>query len=107
MPGIRERYHGLIREFLGKHFNQSVLFKQIDELATVLSPAVDEEGVGRLAGFKKSIGEERSDWQSSGRGHPQMPAIKDFIEGRIQAINAQLEGRAKGDQPSFWQRQRR
>ena len=110
IPEIKEQYHGLLREFLAKHFQAQPVFRQIDQLAEIIQPAVVEEKRRSLASFKRSIDgrtsqsggaagahESRSPWE----GGLLEPGLKLFVERRNQSIEAQLAGRSRGARPGF------
>ena len=95
IPELKDRYHALMREFLDRHFKPAAIERQIDELAAVIEPAVMEERRDRRLRFKRSL-------DARGRGLPgngrQVDVgLKEFVEGRVRSIEAQLAGRSKGE----------
>lgn len=96
---LKDRYHVLLREFMDKHFQVATIERQIDELASVIEPAVMEEKQRERTGsFKRSQG-------SGGTGRQGGWAIdvglKQFVEGRVASVNEQLAGKSKGERPRF------
>jgi hypothetical protein len=97
IPTVKQRYHGLLREFMDKHFTIASLEGQIDEAAALIARGVfDERGSDAAGTLRRSV---------NGRGASAGWAIdiglKQFIEGRVPSVNEQLAGKAKGERPSF------
>ena len=110
IPEIKKQYHELHRDFLAKHFQPQLMFRQIDQLAEIIQPAVLEEKRRSLAVFQRSIDgrnsqtagtvaqyELRSPWE----GGLLEPGLKLFVEGRNESIQSQLAGKSRGSRPAF------
>lgn len=96
---FRAAYRGHLERALDQYFTCDRLFREIDQVAAVIRPAVAAESAFRLKRFDQAVS---TNWLSGPRdGAPEGPKapvhqIKRFITNRIQSIRDQLDGRAEG-----------
>ncbi len=102
IPEVNERYRLLLREFVEKHLQVPALEQQIDELSARIEPSVNEETeIGRRRSFKGSLDERNGGGFARRGGWGIDIGLKQFIEGRVASIEAQLAGQEKGAHPVF------
>lgn len=103
---VKKAYLARLEEFQKTLFQPERLAKQIDELAPILRPAIQDEGGDKAERFNKIAAGERVEARPFGGGGPQggrggfsMPApppIKAFAKARHQSVADQLAGKAEG-----------
>jgi spore coat protein H len=104
---FQKLYRARLQEFSRGIFKPERINKQVDELATVLRPAIREESLQKLAIFDKALeGQSVSPdidqvWQGPGGGaggrmFTPIKPIKPFVTLRARSIADQLEGRSEG-----------
>ena len=99
IPGVKQRYHMLMRSFIAKHFNVLALEQQIDTLAALIEPAVMQDSRDRSQRFKASL--DSRGRNLPGNGWQVDIGLKKFVEGRVASITKQLDGQSKGERPRF------
>ncbi len=106
VPEFRERYHGLMKEFLRDQFNHAKMFARIDELTGIVRPAVMAEQSMTEPEFDRSIDGRPA---AAGTTKPHRlqrwmliePGLKLFVEKRIESVEAQLAGTRQGVRTGF------
>lgn len=115
-PGIRQRYHEIVRGLLDNSFNAARLFPLIDAMAAVIRPALANDPMVSLAQFEAALSEEvlpaptvrdepkPARVRPGGPGGPggsrqPRPALKAFIHQRTTSARLQLDGKADGYVP--------
>lgn len=116
IPGIRDRYHKIVRELLASCFNAPHVFPVIDAMSATIRTAVANDPMVSLAEFEAALlaanqGEalapdnaRQSNGRGDGRprpggiGRPRMP-LKTFIDRRGASAELQLDGKTKGYEP--------
>jgi len=96
---FRKIYRARLEDVLSRLFVRDRLFPRIDELASVIRPAIAAESDFRLARFDKAVSDH---WQdppprggSQGADRP-VHQIKRFIEKRAYFVRQQLDGKSRG-----------
>ena len=112
-PGVKERYHEILRGLLATDFNTARLFPVIDAMAATIRASLTGDGMVSLPQFEAALGDlsqpavktagtaGRADFR---RGRPDAPEglrppLKAFISQRSAAARFQLEGKASGYAP--------
>ena len=116
---FKKLYLGAMSEFSKSLFLPERFFKQVDELAAAIRPAIQEESEVKLARFDKVVAGEAVE-ALHGRVEPNQPAagsrlshrppgfgpggpghaskpIKAFVVARARSVTEQLAGQAKGE----------
>ncbi len=101
VPAMREAYTKRMEEFQRTIFEPSKLMKQIDEVASLIRPAVTEEGSEKAERFDKALVETEEAGEPERAGNPfgfRMGGrkIKVFIKARHQSVADQLAGKSEG-----------
>ena len=115
-PGMKERYHEIVRGLLANHFNAARLFPMIDAMAATIRPALTEDRMVPLPQFEAALSELirpemragdnvghlniRRDGPGglAGPGGPR-PFLKAFINQRTESVRRQLDGTTNGYVP--------
>ncbi|HYE31085.1 MAG TPA: CotH kinase family protein [Methylomirabilota bacterium] len=98
VPAFKTAYLARLQDLSKTLATPERLAQQVDLLASVLRPAVQEESPEKLARFDKLIAGESSAASSPG-GFPMMGAtqpVKAFAKVRAASVAAQLKGESKG-----------
>ena len=99
VDAFKKLYLAKLGEFGKTIFTPERLQRQVDELAPVLRPAVQEESTEKLTRFDKVVAGEAVEPQrfgpSRGGGEPPQP-IKGFVTARARSVNEQLAGKSTG-----------
>jgi hypothetical protein len=100
VDAFRGAYRKKIKYALEHLFTTERLFRQIDDLAAVVRPAVRAESGFRLKRFEIAVSNEFPPGPRDG-GEPEGPKsrvhqIKEFIPKRIEAVREQLKDEGKG-----------
>jgi spore coat protein CotH len=90
VPAFKSLYMVRLREFNQSIFKPQRFFSQVDELAAIIRPAVQDEGF-KLANFDRLTKAGQGEYSAG---------IKQFVMLRSQSITAQLEGRDSGEVPA-------
>ena len=104
---FKRLYLARMKEFSGTIFEPEHIQRQVDELAAVLRPAVQEESAQLLARFDRVVAGEAIAGGGPGGGGPPfggpgggfgqaMKPIKGFVSARAKAVKDQLAGKAEG-----------
>jgi spore coat protein H len=99
VEGFRSLYREALEKAVEREFTPEHLYPQIDELAERIRPAINAENGFRAKRFELSVS---TNWVNGPRdGAPEGPRspvhqIKRFIQNRMTAVRAQLEGRSEG-----------
>ncbi len=99
VPAFKERYLTAMRELNASLFKPERFFRQVDEIAAVIRPAVKDEDSGKLERFERAVtGQSPAD---DGFGPPPFmrggKPVKAFVTARTQSISDQLAGRSQGE----------
>lgn len=98
MEAFKQLYLARLREFSTTIFKPERFHQQVDALAKLLRPAVEEESAEKLARFDKVVAGEPAP-MAGVPGPFVMPSpkpIKGFVIARAQSVVDQLEGRKQG-----------
>ena len=115
-PGMKERYHGIVRGLLAANFNAACLFPVIDGMAATIRSSLANDRMVSLPQFEAALSElsqpetlagdniARSDFRHGGPGDggkPRWPrpALKVFIKQRAISAQLQLDGKTNGYVP--------
>jgi spore coat protein H len=104
---FKRLYLARMREFSETIFKPERIQRQVDELAAVLRPAVQEESAQLLARFDQVVAGKAIAGGGPGGGGPPfggpgggfgqaMKPIKSFVAVRAQSVNEQLAGKSEG-----------
>ena len=113
-PGIKTRYHEMVRGLLATNFNAARLFPLADAMAAAIRPAMSNDPTVTLPQFEAALstraspegaGRENARGFGSGRGGPGgMPRprapIKYFINQRRESVRLQLDAKSEGYVPT-------
>ncbi len=94
VPAFRDLYLAKMREFCNTIFQPSRLFKQVDELAPAIRPAIAEEGEQMVRTFDAVV----ADPQESDQRRMFGERLKPFVKARTPLVINQLNGKSQGDQ---------
>lgn len=112
-PGIKERYHEIMRGLLATNFNAARLFPVVEAMAATIRPALANDPMVSLAQFEAALAAVNppatASWDNAGgfgarrggpggRSRPRTP-IKVFINHRVESVRLQLEGKSDGYVP--------
>lgn len=98
VPAFKTLYFARLEEFSRTIFQPERLAEQVDEIAAVIRPAVQEEAEAKLARFDTVVaGELLSSPGPFGGG--QLKPIKPFVKVRTESIRDQLAGKSEGLSP--------
>jgi spore coat protein CotH len=92
-------YRRQLERAMSEHFTIDRLYRQIDQCAAIIRPAIAAESDFRLKRFDAAIS---TNWVSGPRdGAPEGPKspihqIKRFVANRVESIRDQLDGKAQG-----------
>ena len=96
---FKKLYLAKLQEFNGTILKPDLIRAQVDQLAPVLRPAVEEESAERLIEFDKAAaGQEMNIWMGPvgrGEGTP-VKSIKAFVGARHRSVQDQLSGKSQG-----------
>jgi spore coat protein CotH len=94
----KKLYLAKLQDFNENIFKPETIRSQVDQLAPLLQPAVEQESSERLADFKKAIAGETLTISSGPPGMPGSPVkpIKAFVEPRQKSVRDQLAGKSQG-----------
>jgi spore coat protein H len=112
-PGIKDRYHAIVRGLLATNFNTTRLFPLIDAMATAIRPALTNDPTVSLAQFdaalstfnpSETVGQNSAgglDFRRGGPGGMRRPRapLKAFLTQRVESVRLQLEGKSEGHTP--------
>jgi hypothetical protein len=90
---FKKLYLAKLEEFSKSIFKPERFVKQVDELAPILRPTIEQESPERLARFDLAAAGQQAFNPS---GHSSKP-IKAFVADRTQSITSQLAGRSRGE----------
>ena len=104
---FKRLYLAHMKEFSGTIFKPERIQRQVDELAAVLRPAVQEESAPLLARFDRVVAGEAIAAGGPGGGEPSfggpgggfgqaMKPIRSFVAFRARSVNDQLAGKSEG-----------
>ena len=104
---FKRLYLARMKEFSGTIFKPERIQRQVDELAAVLRPAVQEESATLLARFDRVVAGEAIAAGGPGGGEPSfggpgggfgqaMKPIRSFVAIRARSVNDQLAGKSEG-----------
>ena len=104
---FKRLYLARMKEFSGTIFKPERIQRQVDELAAVLRPAVQEESAPLLARFDRVVAGEAIAAGGPGGGEPSfggpgggfgqaMKPIRSFVAFRARSVNDQLAGKSEG-----------
>jgi hypothetical protein len=104
---FKRLYLARMKEFSGTIFKPERIQRQVDELAAVLRPAVQEESALLLARFDRVVAGEAIAAGGPGGGEPSfggpgggfgqaMKPIRSFVAFRARSVNDQLAGKSEG-----------
>ena len=104
---FKRLYLAHMKEFSGTIFKPERIQRQVDELAAVLRPAVQEESATLLARFDRVVAGEAIAAGGPGGGEPSfggpgggfgqaMKPIRSFVAFRARSVNDQLAGKSEG-----------
>lgn len=100
VPAFTNLYLARLREFSQSLFCPERLARQVDEVARVIRPAVQEESTDKLAAFDRVVAGELLPRRGFGPfTPPPVKPIKPFVEVRTASIRNQLAGTAPGRHP--------
>jgi spore coat protein CotH len=97
VPAFQRLYMARINEFNNTIFQPGLFAKQVDLLAPVLRPAVQEESSQRLGNFDKAAAGKEFDRPSSGILRGPSRSIKEFTAARHKSLVEQAAGRSVGE----------
>jgi spore coat protein H len=109
-PGMKDRYHQIVRGLLATNFNAARLFPVVDALAATIRSAVAEDQMLSLPQFEAALattnapdagnpaGAGGGNFRRGGPRGPK-PALKAFIDQRVASAKLQLEGKSTGYVP--------
>lgn len=100
-PAFVEKYRAELDRLLTSLFIPERLSARIDELASVIRPALAEQSSSRLQRFERAVADEDAEPAAEGeqRGRHrdgQVHSLKRFIRVRAEEARAQLDGRSEG-----------
>jgi hypothetical protein len=104
VPRFKQLYLAQLRDFNRTLFRPERFHAQVDELAAVLRPAIEEESSAAAARFHQIVsGRNPEPSGMAGFGPPggfgqATKPIKPFVTARAKSVDDQLAGRAKGMQ---------
>jgi hypothetical protein len=115
-PGVKDRYHEIVRGLLATNFNAVRLFPVMDATAATIRSSLANDRMVSLPQFEAAISEESQSITLTGdnarlpdfrRGRPggpggtdrPRPALKAFINQRATSARLQLEGKTSGYVP--------
>ena len=100
VESFRAVYRRRLERAVGDLFTHERLFPQIDQLASIIRPAIAAESDFRLKRFDQAVS---TNWLSGPRdGQPEGPRapvhqLKRFITNRVKSLHDQLDGKAEGE----------
>ncbi len=116
MPGVKNRYHEIVRGLLATNFNATRLFPLIDTMAATIRSSLQNDPAVSMPQFEAALSEARQlpdseddnarragfRWNGpdgpGGTRRPRSP-LKTFITERVKSAQLQLEGKAFGYVP--------
>jgi spore coat protein H len=95
---FKKTYLAKLQEFNETIFQPSPIHQQVDELARILRPSVQQESAERLKELNKAAAGERVTIYMGmvGSGGMLVKPIKSFVEARRASVSDQLAGKPKG-----------
>jgi spore coat protein H len=95
---FKKLYRAALEDDLARLFVPERLFRRMDELASVVRPAVTAESDFRLARFEKALADHWQNPPERGGGWADRPVhqMKRFIEKRAYSVRQQLDGKSRG-----------
>jgi hypothetical protein len=95
---FKKAYLAHLKEFNQNLFEPGRIHRQVDELAAIIRPAVEEESPERLAEFDKAAaGQTLTIVMGPGfQGGTEVTPIKPFVAARAKAVAQQLAGKSDG-----------
>ena len=116
MPGVKDRYHQIVRGLLATNFTAARLFPVMDKMAAVIRPSLAGDRMVSLPQFETALSQVSQpaalagdhggppDFRRGGPGGPggagrPRPALKAFINQRTASARLQLEGKSSGYVP--------
>lgn len=108
VEAFRNLYRSHLEAFNGELFKPERFAEQVDALAKVLRPAVQDESAEKLERFNKAVAGqpiEPAGFGPPGRGGPRfgggsfppVKPIKGFVTARAKSVSDQLSGKSKGE----------
>lgn len=112
-PGVKDRYHEIVRGLLATNFNATRLFPLVDAMAATIRPALAEDRMVSQPQFEAALSATNTPVMVSannagefgarrsgpgGAGRPRTP-LKVFITQRGDSIRLQLDGKSSGYLP--------
>ncbi len=94
IPEFQKLYREYFKKFSETIFEPTRLAKQVDELAKVIRPAIEEESKAKLARFESAV--EGKPISTGGFFGQKLKPIKPFAEVRTKSVTEQLEGVSQG-----------
>ncbi len=100
VESFRAVYRRQLESAVANQFTVERLFPQIDQLASIIRPAIAAESDFRLRRFDQSVS---TNWLSGPRdGQPEGPRapvhqLKRFITNRVKSLHDQLDGKVEGE----------
>jgi hypothetical protein len=92
VPAFREIYLAKMREFSKTIFQPERIFRQVDELAPVIRPAIAEESANAARNFDRVVADPVA---RTGFGFGE--TLKSFVKARTPRVLEQLSGKSEGD----------
>jgi len=92
VPAFRELYLAKMKEFNRTIFLPERLYKQVDELAPAIRPAIAEESESSVRRFDQVVADP-----GAGEGSFFGERLKTFVKARNLRVAEQLEGNSQGD----------
>lgn len=99
VPAFKDRYRAVLETLLTTLFVPERLNRRIDELASVIRPAIAEESPDKLRLFEQTVAGEWSEGPREAKPLDErrpVHQLKRFIAARAQSVRAQLDGTAEG-----------
>jgi spore coat protein H len=100
VPAFHTLYLKRMEEFSRTLFRPERFQQQVDELAAVLRPVVEEESAEQLAKFDRAVAGDASASGGFGGFAPSVKPIKGFVGPRTREVIDQLSGASKGTIPT-------
>jgi len=95
VDGFKKLYLARLTEFSDTLFKPERFYRQVDDLAVVLRPAVKDESAQRLLRFDRAVAGEVPPGDAGDFRGANIP-IKPFVKARAQSVRDQLAGRSQG-----------
>jgi len=93
MPGMKERYLGIVKELAGTALKKERVLKLVEALEAVSKPALEREATA-IRGRREAGGAP-----GLGAFGARPPELKTFFEKRLESVAAQVAGTSKGHEP--------